>query len=350
MLQINTALWNKYEYGVVSGACGAVGVAGLAMGGGVGYITRKHGLLVDNIVSVKIVTANGRLLIANANRNSDLFWAIRGAGAAGFGVVTQFTLKTFPASGIFVWAKLNYSVNGLSLVMRNWQKILQLPNCDTIGFNINRQPFSISPEIFLFTFVITEPSMSNIQLDILKGYLPNVTDNEIKRGTYLEMLQDTNDVWPKCSAFLRHRNWIVKKYLTDEEVQFFSNLIVKRDYAGFGLEPCPSRESQPTRTDTAYVHRDCLFIMRVRYYIHACDPDTVANATMLDEEYYKGLKEVARLLSFSDSGESYQNYENDDLLDWQQRLYAENYKRLQMIKRKFDATNFFRFNHSISLI
>ncbi|RWS22285.1 FAD-linked oxidase-like protein [Leptotrombidium deliense] len=351
LTDINNQLWKKFRYGVVSGTCGAVGVSGFSMGGGFGYHMRKYGLAVDQIVGIKMVTANGNVIKVNKNRNADLFWAIRGAGAAGFGVVTELKLKTFPAFSTFVWANLKYSLNNFSIVLIRWQQILKFRNCSTIGFRINRKVInqtSDSADNVMFTFVITDYRGENEQFETLKTFLPNVTDNDIKRGTYLEMLKDIDGKWSNCTSFLRQKSWFVSRYLSEKEIEMFVDLVRDRIYAGFAIEPCPSPESQPMRTETAYVHRDCVFMVKIRYYLKACDANTINNAILLDNEYYKGLNELANLLSFMDNGESYQNYEDDDLIEWRKRYYAENYDRLKMIKTKFDPINFFRFNHSIS--
>jgi hypothetical protein len=97
--QVDTAT-NAIGMATPSGVISTTGVAGLTLGGGFGYLSRKHGLTIDNLLSAEIVTANGELVTASDRQNADLFWAIRGGGG-NFGVVTSFEFKLHPVDTVY---------------------------------------------------------------------------------------------------------------------------------------------------------------------------------------------------------------------------------------------------------
>ena len=82
------------------GDTGSVGIGGITLGGGIGYLVRKHGLTIDSLVAVEIVTASGEVLVASENEHADLFWAIRGGGG-NFGIVTRFRYQAHPVDMVF---------------------------------------------------------------------------------------------------------------------------------------------------------------------------------------------------------------------------------------------------------
>ena len=90
------------EHGLATpfGDTGSVGIAGLTLGGGIGWLVRKHGLAIDALISVEIVTADGQIIIASDTEHADLFWAVRGGGG-NFGVITRFQFRLYPVGTIF---------------------------------------------------------------------------------------------------------------------------------------------------------------------------------------------------------------------------------------------------------
>jgi FAD/FMN-containing dehydrogenase len=140
------ALWGDVDretqaFGLVTpgGVVSDTGVAGLTLGGGYGWVRRKHGLSCDNVVEAQVVCADGQLRIASADVNPDLFWAIRGGGG-NFGIVTSFTFALHPLGPIVAFAGTLYPVEEVADVLRGWRDyVTKAPDevtsvCVTITF------------------------------------------------------------------------------------------------------------------------------------------------------------------------------------------------------------------------
>ena len=106
---------------IPAGSCPSVGIAGLALGGGVGFAGRKLGLTCDNLRSFTMVTADGVVRPCNAQRNPDLFWACRGGGGGNFGVATRFTFTTHPVSTATIF-RAGWSWSDAARVVDAWQR------------------------------------------------------------------------------------------------------------------------------------------------------------------------------------------------------------------------------------
>src|SRR5437667_26873 len=115
-----------------SGIISTTGVGGLTLGGGVGHLTRKCGLTIDNLLSADVVLANGKFVKANPDENSDLFWAIRGGGG-NFGVVTSFTFKLHPIDTIY-GGPMFYELSETADVMKWYRDLIPSAPDDLNGF------------------------------------------------------------------------------------------------------------------------------------------------------------------------------------------------------------------------
>lgn len=113
------------DHGLVltSGDTASVGVGGLTLGGGIGWLVRSHGLVIDSLVGADVVTASGQVLECDADNNSDLFWAIRGGGG-NFGVITEFRFHPVPLGGI-VGGRITLGTDTLDATIRQWRDAMR---------------------------------------------------------------------------------------------------------------------------------------------------------------------------------------------------------------------------------
>ncbi len=117
-----------------------VGVAGLTLGGGLGYLTRRYGWTVDNLLGVEIVTADGQVRHASRERDPDLFWAVRGAGA-NLGVVTSFTLRLHPVGPLVHGGLVAWPFERAAEIQRAYRRIAaEAPRELSVWLNILRAP------------------------------------------------------------------------------------------------------------------------------------------------------------------------------------------------------------------
>ncbi|MFI5420948.1 MAG: FAD-binding oxidoreductase, partial [Nitrososphaerales archaeon] len=125
------ATWRQFDletqaFGLAStgGLVSSTGVAGFTLGGGVGWLVRKYGLALDNLISAEVVTANGEHLRASMEENTDLFWGVRGGGG-NFGVVTSFEFQLHPVGPLVLGGLLAYKAEDAERVLRFYREFIQ---------------------------------------------------------------------------------------------------------------------------------------------------------------------------------------------------------------------------------
>ncbi len=126
-LPLYEALW-PHRMVVPAGTCPTVGISGLSLGGGFGRLSPLHGLTSDNLLGVRMVMADGRIMSADEHENADLLWACRGGGGGNFGVVTELSFRLQPADMPFTEIEYTFGREAVLDVLRAWQGwITQLP-------------------------------------------------------------------------------------------------------------------------------------------------------------------------------------------------------------------------------
>ncbi len=128
---------HAFGLATVSGVISTTGVGGLTLGGGHGYLTRKYGLTIDNLLSADVVLADGRLVHASEDENSDLFWALRGGGG-NFGVVTSFEFQVHPVETVIA-GPMFWPIEEMESIMRWYREWLPQAPEDVYAFYLTAQ-------------------------------------------------------------------------------------------------------------------------------------------------------------------------------------------------------------------
>lgn len=321
------------------------GVAGLTLGGGFGWLTRRYGLSIDNLRSVDIVTADGDLRHANETENADLFWAIRG-GSGNFGVVTAFEFDLHEVGPEILSGPLVYAHEDARAVLENMRAFNEsAPEEMTVWAVLRKAP----PLPFL-----DESDVGTDVVVLLAFYAGELSDGEKLLAPLREFGDPLGDgIGPHQYAEFQQafdplmtagdRNyWKSHNFdgMSDEAIEtvaeYAGNLPSDQSEIFFGH--LGGAMNQVPTDATAYPHRDATYVMNVhtRWESPARDDECIAWA----REFYEEMAPHA-------IGGVYVNFISDR--EGEESLaYGENYDRLAEIKRRYDPENVFQTNQNVT--
>lgn len=332
-------LWDEFdpaclEHGLATtgGTFGDTGIAGLTLGGGLGFLQGRFGLTCDNLIGAQVVTAGGEILEVNDKDHEDLFWALRGGGG-NFAVVTRFDYRLHPV-GTLLGGRLAYDGAHADEVIRAFRDLLaDAPDALTIQMVVRREG-----AVAVFPCWNGPVQEGERYLAPLRT-IPTVIDT-VAPITYDQMQK----VFPNMPFGLRH--WWKGHFVTAFEDGLIEGLVevcaekATSDSAVLieGFSGAPRRVS---RDATAFNHRDA--IANVSALGIWDDPARDADEILWSRSV------ASRVEPYSASGGGYVNYmQHDETIDRVRRAYGdEKFARLQRIKTMFDPTNVFRFNQNI---
>ena len=333
---------------VPTGSCPTVGISGLALGGGVGFAARAMGATCDNILAVRIVTADGRVRVADPSTNADLLWACRGGGGGNFGAVTALTLATHPVSTA-AYGFCDFPWSQAVAALAAWQGVAP-HGPDGLYLICAIETGTSAPQVRVFGQLLggSEAALRSAMAPITAVAGASLSTGS---GAYL----DVQRIWAGCAgesaaacrAIKPSRFAARSAYLSTPLGSAGAGTIVRaieaRQAAGVGsgamlLDPYGGALNRVAPDATAFVHRDQLYSAQMLAYWGSAGQGTAANAW---------LDGLASGLAPHTSGQAYQNYIDPGLHGWQQAYYATNLPRLQSIKRTWDPDRVFRFRQGI---
>jgi len=336
------------------GTCLGVAVGGLVLGGGIGYQTHWAGLTCDHLLESRIVTASGEVIPISPTQNEDLFWACRGGAGGSFGINTQFKFDLVkvdqPNVGFyrFDWT----GAEAAGAVFSAFHKILEKAPAE---FNAvaSAQPVDGSDPraaVKVFSrgqFIGPLDTLRDIVKPLQEAAKPDkeVLQTQTFWDTYIGFASQPEPETHSWGDISRYAD----KPLPDDVVAKMVEVMVR----------CPSKDDKGAngsmwslgwiggvvdkfkRGDTAYVHRNMLTLLRPTPVWPNDAPASVSNDLMAWTD------DMIKVIAPHTPAESYQNFPNRRITDWQKQYYAENFPRLVQVKKRYDPNNLFQNPQSI---
>ncbi|HEY1136673.1 MAG TPA: FAD-binding oxidoreductase [Xanthomonadaceae bacterium] len=326
---------------VTHGRCKEVGVAGLVLGGGIGFNMRAHGLTCDGLKETRIVLADGRALTCSARENSDLFWACRGAGGGNFGINTGFTFQTFEV-GEYTVFELAWT-DRLAEVFDALQTMaLKAP--DTLGMKLSVVARAGMPGLTMS--ILGQLAGTRDQLDALLAPVYAVlrpSKQRIEAMAYWDAQEFLSEEgYPEYS---HERSRFVPESLSPasiatilEELRAWPGTSVAATWKFFLMGGAIDRLSP---AETAFVHRGNAMISSIELEW------TVQDSPARVEVNQRWLSRFHDRMERYTSSFCYQNFIDPAQQDYLHAYYGANLGRLREIKRRYDPKNVFRYPQSI---
>ncbi len=318
------------------GVVSKTGIAGLTLGGGWGHLHAKYGLALDNLIGADVVTADGRLLTANADENEDLFWGVRG-GSGNFGIVTSLEYRLHELGPVFGGAVF-YPVAKAQEVLRFFREFSQtIPDelviqCGSITTPDNMPVFAVA------ACYCGHPSEGEKVLKPLRTFGPPVAD-AIGVMSYLQLQGMFDPFFPPGRQTYVKSNFI--RALNDDAIRALAEFAGKSpspfSFAPF-VEHWHGAATRVGITDTAFPHRRHSY--NLMFWSNWESPSESEKNIQWTRTSWNALQ------PFLVEG-SYGNYVSDEGDPFARAAYGPNYDRLVGLKNKYDPTNFFRMNHNI---
>jgi FAD/FMN-containing dehydrogenase len=323
---------------IPAGTCPTVGVSGHTTGGGYGMLARAYGLACDSLIEVEIVTADGQILIANENQNTDLLWACRGGGGGSFGVITKLTFKTHPVDQavVFGFQWTTDQAHAVQLI-QNWlQWAPNLPNEITSLMSIAKGTDG--------KITIRYKGQSIGAMDQLKKEIAKLPDAKTMTNVVMKSLSyvDAIKYFAGAGEDQPHYRKVKCNYLTDVTSKEGLNTLLSQFPVGklsITLDCYSGAISERTSQDAAFAHRAGT-LCSIKFSSNwSTAGDTDARLKVI-RNFHDSLK------PYMSTG-SYVNYCDTDIQNYGETYWGDNFARLKSIKSKYDPKNIFRHAQSI---
>ena len=335
----------QHEVTIPAGCGATVGIGGQALGGGLGLLGRSWGLTSDQVVAAKVVLSDGRVVECDEQRHEDLFWALRGAGAVGLGVVTSLTLRTMPEPAATTF-HLKWPYECAAALIAAWQKwsptgpdVLAASLLLTVGGEAGADPV-----VHLFGSMLGSGTETAALLDeFVSVAAADPTSSERAHMRYGSMKSYLAERGPGDQEDEDGRPYMKSEFFREPlpagAVEALVEHFVRRRRPGearkLDFMPWGGAYNRVPPEATAFPHRDELFLLEHSVVVPA---GLDAAAT---EAARAWLSDSWELVHPSGSGGVYANFPDTDLADEHRAYWGGNLERVRSVKERYDPERVF---------
>ena len=317
------------------GVVSVTGIAGLTLGGGLGWLNGKHGLACDNLLSADVVTADGRLLTASDEENEDLFWGLRGGGG-NFGVVTSFEYQLHPV-GPVLGGGLRYPAAQARDFLRFYHEFASTcPDELSTAASLGQAPDGSVVAGVAVCYCGPIETGERV-LHPLRTFGSPLEDN-IQPMSYRALQSAPDTGFPSGRQHYWKSSWL--KHPSAEAIEVMIRFVAEMpsSISGVGLQQMHGAASRVDPATMAFRHRDehYDFLILSQW---AAPSDSEENIRWT-REFFEAME------PFLESG-VYVNNLGEEGEDRIREAYGEHYERLVALKDKYDPTNLFRLNQNV---
>lgn len=320
-----------------TGTVAGTGLAGLTLGGGLGWLMGKYGLTIDNLLSVDLITADGQALRASATEHPDLFWGVRGGGG-NFGIVTSFEFQLHPV-GLLLAGKVVYPITKALEVLRFYREYTSTaPDELTAYACLSTAPTGL-PTIAINLCYCGSLEEGERLVGPVRTFGKPLADL-IRPRSYLKMISFADAGAPNGRCYFERACTL--KHLSDEAIETIADggVSFTSPFSHVLLQHVHGAASRPDPTETAFALRDESYVMSI---VAAWDGGVAGTAQRHIEwtrAYWRAME------PFASSG-VYVNFLGNEGEGRVRAAYGVNYERLVALKNKYDPHNFFALNQNI---
>ena len=335
----------KHGLATPVGINSTTGIAGLTLGGGFGWLSRKYGMTIDNLVSANVVTADGRQLLASEKENEDLFWALRGGGG-NFGIVTQFEFQLHPVGPEVLSGLIVFPFEQAKSVITQFAKFTESAPEELSVWMVSRKapPLPFLPEsvhgkevVVLAICYAGDPSEGEKLIAPLRDF-GDAHGEHVGVQPFAAWQQAFDPLLtPGARNYWKSHNFnSLSEGVIDAAIEYAGKLPSPQCEIFIASLGCAA--SRPEPESMAYSSRDANYVLNVHGRWDSAEDDQACIAWARD--FFAKTKPYA-------SGGAYINFLTQDEAERTESAYGPTYARLHQIKKKYDPTNLFRMNQNI---